>query len=172
MISSGSRRQVRLRQAPHRYLRRQVAERSSSAWLRRLPKRQSTCCCSSRERRTTALAPMTIEALVADRFVPIVADDTTRALGESGLLSMAFADPPTRSGLFGKKNLTWLRLTPKANTSEKWTPALRGAYLECSMGKREGDSDAGTPRLIGWRTQYGRYVSRDHRCWIARSSCV
>ena len=39
---------------------------------------------------TTRFAPMTIDALVADRFVPIVADDATRALGESGLLSMAF----------------------------------------------------------------------------------
>jgi hypothetical protein len=82
------------------------------------------------EREYAAFAPMTIEALVADHFVPIVADDTTRALGESGLLSMAFADSPTRSELFGKENLTWLRLTLKAGTNAAdWKPSLRGAYL-------------------------------------------
>ena len=77
-----------------------------------------------------AFAPMTIEALVADHFVPIVADDSTRALGESGLLSMTFDVPPTPSDLFGQKGLTWLRLTPKAGAnSADWKPSLRGAYL-------------------------------------------
>jgi hypothetical protein len=80
------------------------------------------------EKKHTAFAPMTIDALIADRFVPIVADDATRALGESGLLSMAFAVPPTPSELFGK-TLTWLRLKPKPNSDGKWLPTLRGAYL-------------------------------------------
>jgi len=73
-------------------------------------------------------APMTVMALVAGQFVPITADDTTRALGESGVLSMSFALPPTRSTLFGKENLTWLRLSPKS-PSDEWLPTLRGAYL-------------------------------------------
>jgi hypothetical protein len=80
------------------------------------------------EHNHTAFAPLTIDALVADRFVPIVADDATRALGESGLLSMAFAVPLTPSELFGK-TLTWLRLKPKASPDGKWLPTLRGAYL-------------------------------------------
>ncbi len=80
------------------------------------------------EKKHTAFAPMAIDALIADRFVPIVADDATRALGESGILSMAFAVPPTPSELFGK-TLTWLRLKPKASTDGKWLPTLRGAYL-------------------------------------------
>jgi hypothetical protein len=42
---------------------------------------------------------------------------------------MAFAVPPTRSELFGRENLTWLRLTPKANSSAEWLPSMRGAYL-------------------------------------------
>lgn len=79
------------------------------------------------ERDHRAFAPLKIDALVADRFVPVVANDATRALGESGLLSMSFAVPPTPSDLFGKSGLTWLRLTPKAG--DGWTPALRGAYL-------------------------------------------
>ncbi|HET8775151.1 MAG TPA: hypothetical protein VFP80_15220, partial [Thermoanaerobaculia bacterium] len=74
-------------------------------------------------------APMKIEALGADRFVPIVADDTTRALGESGLLSMSFAVEPTRRELFGMENLTWLRLTPGDGVPGEWKPSLRGAYL-------------------------------------------
>jgi hypothetical protein len=81
------------------------------------------------ERDHTALAPMTIEALVADRFLPIVAEDKTRALGESGLLSMTFAVKPTPRDLFGK-TLTWLRLTPAAGVADTaWLPTLRGAYL-------------------------------------------
>lgn len=75
-------------------------------------------------------APMRIEALVADRFVPLVTEDTTRALGESGLLSMSFSVTPTPRELFGKENLTWLRLTPTGTgASADWKPSLRGAYL-------------------------------------------
>lgn len=81
-----------------------------------------------KENNHTKFAPMTIEALNADHFVPIVTDDKTRALGESGLLSMAFAVPPTPSELFGK-TLTWLRLKPKPSPDGKWLPTLRGAYL-------------------------------------------
>ena len=73
----------------------------------------------------TAFAPIKVEALVADRFVPIVADDTTRALGESGVLTMTFAIPPTPRELFGR-TLTWLRLVPNAAT-DAWKPTLRGA---------------------------------------------
>lgn len=81
------------------------------------------------ERKHTSLAPMAIDALVADHFDPIVANDTTRALSESGLLSMAFAEAPTPRELFGQ-TLTWLRLTPKAGANAAdWNPSLRGAYL-------------------------------------------
>lgn len=75
-------------------------------------------------------APMKIDALAADRFVPVVAKDTTRALGESGLLSMDLAVPPTPREMFGFENLTWLRLTPAAGGSmTDWKPSIRGAYL-------------------------------------------
>ena len=106
------------------------------------------------EKTHTQFAPMTIEALVADRFVPIVVDDATRALGESGVLSMSFAVPPTRSELFGKDNLTWLRLIPKSKATDEWIPTLRGAYLNAAWASatetltREllGSSD-GAPNL-------------------------
>jgi hypothetical protein len=106
------------------------------------------------EEKHTKFAPMTIEALVADRFVPIVVDDATRALGESGVLSMSFAIPPTRTELFGKDNLTWLRLKPKSKETDEWIPTLRGAYLNAAWASatetltREllGSSD-GAPNL-------------------------
>jgi hypothetical protein len=105
------------------------------------------------EQPHTKYAPMLIEALSADRFVPIVADDATRALGESGVLSMTFAVQPTRSELFGKKNLTWLRLIPK-EADEDWLPTLRGAYLNAAWASAKetltrellGSSD-GAPNL-------------------------
>ena len=82
------------------------------------------------ESKHDTFAPMKIEALIADRFVPIVTNDTTRALGESGLLTMSFSIAPTPRELFGQENLTWLRLTPGGTeAAEKWTPSLRGAYL-------------------------------------------
>ncbi|NOT62068.1 MAG: hypothetical protein HOP19_17785 [Acidobacteria bacterium] len=76
-----------------------------------------------------AFAPLTVEALMANRFVPIVANDATRALGESGLLEMSFPVAPTPSDLFGQKGLTWLRLRTNAETTGDWNPVLRGAYL-------------------------------------------
>lgn len=105
------------------------------------------------ERHHGAFAPMRVEALVADRFVPIVVDDATRALGESGLLTMTFAVPPTPRELFGQ-TLTWLRFTPKRSAVGEWTPALRGAYLNAAWASaretltREllGSSD-GAPNL-------------------------
>jgi hypothetical protein len=107
------------------------------------------------QREHTSLAPMAIHALAADHFDPIVADDTTRALGEAGLLSMAFTEPPTPRELFGR-TLTWLRLTPKAGASSAdWKPSLRGAYLNAVWAsatetlKREllGSSD-GRPNML------------------------
>lgn len=81
------------------------------------------------ERPHGGFVPLRTEAFTVDSFIPIVADDRTRALGESGVLSMTFATAPTRRELFGKA-LTWLQLTPKAGTdSTKWMPSLRGAYL-------------------------------------------
>ncbi|MFO1207180.1 MAG: hypothetical protein U1E63_15900 [Burkholderiales bacterium] len=81
------------------------------------------------ERRHDEFAPMTVEALIADRFVPIVIADATRALGESGVLSMAFPVEPTPRELFGQ-TLKWLRLTPAGGESAAdWKPKVLGAYL-------------------------------------------
>ena len=107
------------------------------------------------ERSHAQFAPLQIQALIADRFKPIVAGDATRALGESGVLSMSFPVPPTRAELFGKENLTWLRLKPGSNATDEWLPSLRGAYLNAAWASatetltREllGSSDGG-PNLV------------------------
>ena len=81
------------------------------------------------ERALDSLAPLGIAALVGDRFRPLVAEDTTRAAGESGLLSLAFPVEPTPKELFGR-SLTWLRLAPaKSDATTAWQPSLRGVYL-------------------------------------------
>jgi hypothetical protein len=75
-------------------------------------------------------APLKTDALIANRFEPIVADDVTRAVGESGLLKMTFAREPALRELFGIDNLAWLRLTPRGSGPvSQWQPSIRGAYL-------------------------------------------
>jgi hypothetical protein len=82
-----------------------------------------------KERPHDALAPLRVDALQADRFVPITISDTTRALGESGLLSMSFSIPSVSRELFGR-TLSWLRLMPsRIDPTATWNPGLKGAYL-------------------------------------------
>lgn len=106
------------------------------------------------EREHGKFAPMKVEPLIGDRLVPIVANDTTRALGESGLLSMSFAVGPTARELFGQ-SLFWLRLTPAAaDSAADWKPTLRGAYLNAvwasateTMTRELVGSSEGAPNL-------------------------
>ncbi|MET0754884.1 MAG: hypothetical protein ABWY31_02065 [Pseudoxanthomonas sp.] len=74
-------------------------------------------------------APLAVDVLDGDHFQPLVVQDTTRALGESGLLSLAFATEPKPASLFGQTR-TWLRLRPsRSDPAGEWRPQLRGAYL-------------------------------------------
>ena len=105
------------------------------------------------ERDHGAFAPLNVEALIGDRFVPIVTHDTTRALGESGLLSMSFSVGPTQRELFGQA-LYWLHLKPAATDSSGWKPTMRGAYLNAvwasateTMTRELVGSSAGEPNL-------------------------
>lgn len=106
------------------------------------------------ERNHGQFAPMKVEALIGDRFVPIVANDTTRAMGESGLLSMSFSVGPTVRELFGQ-SLYWLRLTPvSTNSPLDWKPTLHGAYLNAvwasateTMTRELVGSSEGAPNL-------------------------
>lgn len=78
------------------------------------------------------LAPLAVEALVNDRFDPITVKDATRALGESGVLSMSFPVVPSPRDLFGQSR-TWLRLRPsRADPDTPWKPVIRGAYFNAT----------------------------------------
>lgn len=84
------------------------------------------------ERAHDGFAPLKVEALVNDRFESVAVRDTTRALGESGLLSMSFPVKPSPRELFGQ-SLTWLRLSPsRASPDATWKPVIRGAYLNAA----------------------------------------
>lgn len=82
-----------------------------------------------RERVLDQFAPLHIEALCGEHFTPVTAEDTTRALGESELLSLSLTLPTVPTALFGAP-LNWLRLSPAPQAdASRWTPALRGLYL-------------------------------------------
>jgi hypothetical protein len=84
------------------------------------------------ERPHDGFAPLAVEALVNDRFDPITVKDTTRALGESGLLSMSFPVQPSPRDLFGQSR-TWLRLRPsRVDPNTPWRPVIRGAYFNAT----------------------------------------
>ena len=73
-------------------------------------------------------APLQVEALRDGRFEAVTVLDQTRALGETGLLTLALANPPTESDLFGRPGY-WLRLLPRERSpASGWRPSLRGVY--------------------------------------------
>jgi hypothetical protein len=91
-------------------------------------------------------APLEVDAIVQNRFTPIVASDGTHALGESGLIEMSFADPPAKTDLFGK-SLIWLRLLPRPEATVKsWQPAIGGMYLNAVFAK---STETLTRELLG-----------------------
>ena len=112
------------------------------------------------ERDHDELAPIVVEALVGEYFVPVVVNDTTRALGESGLLSMSFAVAPIRRELFGKA-LTWLRLTPAASdAADEWLPNLRGAYLNAAWASAASRMISSVCRPTKWVRPRARAVCK------------
>lgn len=94
-----------------------------------------------------------VDALVADRFVPLVVEDDTRGLGENGMLTLVFDAEPTPRELFGT-TLRWLRVTSSENAAG-WAPILQGAYLNATWAsatetmrhERLGSSE-GAPNLV------------------------
>lgn len=99
----------------------------------------------SREGDYDGMAPLRIDALIGNRFVPIVATDDTRALGEAGLVRMDFAVEPTRAELFGQPPLTWLRVTPTI-ADDDWKPSLSGVYLNAVWARA---AETMTRELVG-----------------------
>jgi len=97
------------------------------------------------EREHSQFTSLTVEALIENEFQPITASDATRAIGESGLLTLAFELVPTEAELFGQ-SLTWLRLTPHGTDLSDWKPSIRGAYLN---GMWASATETLTRELVG-----------------------
>ncbi|MDQ6634882.1 MAG: hypothetical protein M3Z10_09015, partial [Gemmatimonadota bacterium] len=97
------------------------------------------------ERDQSGFAPLTVDAFVADHFVPLVVSDGTRGLGESGLISMTFTVEPTPRALFGQ-TMTWLRVSPATQGGAGWAPSIRGAYLNAVWA---GATETLTRELLG-----------------------
>jgi len=73
-------------------------------------------------------SPLVVEALRNNRFEPVLTEDDTRGLGESGVLTLNLDGPPTESELFGSAGF-WLRLRPRdPTTASHWQPNILGAY--------------------------------------------
>ncbi|BBU33474.1 hypothetical protein BTHE68_72080 (plasmid) [Burkholderia sp. THE68] len=96
------------------------------------------------ERPHEAFAPLGFDTFAAGRVTPLIALDETRALSESGIVSMAFDVTPTPIDLFGH-SLSWVRLTP-AIAGDGWRPSLRGAYLNAAWAQA---AETLTRELIG-----------------------
>ena len=79
------------------------------------------------ERDPAAAEPLRVEVLRGHRFEPVVAEDGTRGLSESGVISFDLAAPPTQAALFGDKSHAWIRVRP--HDDAKWMPRIRAAYL-------------------------------------------
>jgi hypothetical protein len=100
------------------------------------------------EHNNDALAPLTVEALVGDRFVPVVVEDGTRGLGESGILTLAFGESPTFVQLFGQ-TANWLKITPTTkdpSAAAAWDPDLSGVYLNAAWASA---TETLTRELVG-----------------------
>jgi hypothetical protein len=95
----------------------------------------------------TTFAPLDVEAIVANRFTRVVASDGTRALGETGVIEMSFAVPPSTIDLFGQSSLVWLRLSPRGGaTSTNWNPSVAGLYLNAVFAQ---STETLTRELLG-----------------------
>jgi hypothetical protein len=76
-----------------------------------------------------AAFPLRVEALVNGRFQPVVSEDGTRGLSETGILSVALPEAPELSSLFGQ-TAAWLRLRPSATLADAaFRPQIRGAFV-------------------------------------------
>lgn len=88
-----------------------------------------------REQPLSDFAPLRVEALCGEHFIPVPCEDTTRALGESGLLSLSLTLPTVTAALFGE-SLCWLRLFPlRQPPGGAWAPALRGMYVNAAWAR-------------------------------------
>jgi hypothetical protein len=77
--------------------------------------------------------PLRVDALVAGGLRPLVVNDHTRGLNESGTIEMDLAESPQLTELFGTTKY-WLRVRPgpRLLNADQWQPSIRAAYLNAT----------------------------------------
>jgi hypothetical protein len=76
-------------------------------------------------------APATIEVLRNGHFEPVTAQDGTRTVGETGMVTVDVPLATTATTLFGQAR-HWMRLRPRGATSSQWKPELTGAFFNAA----------------------------------------
>lgn len=101
--------------------------------------------------------PLDVEVFSDNGFKPVRIKDETRALSQSGIMTMSIPEPLQRVSLFGD-SLHWLRLRlgqAAAAAGSNWSPMINGIYLnsvwasagETRVGEIVGRSD-GSPNQV------------------------
>ncbi len=76
--------------------------------------------------------PLVVDVLRASRFEPVTAQDDTRGLNESGVLTFALDAAPILTSLFGNGR-HWIRLRPNLRfDATKWRPRVRAAFVNAT----------------------------------------
>jgi hypothetical protein len=97
--------------------------------------------------------PLQVDVLREHGFEAVIADDGTRGLNESGVLSFTVSAAAPQLALFGPDERYWIRLRPSAKFKGDWRPRIRSAFLngawalaeETEVLARLGSSD-GSPK--------------------------
>lgn len=75
--------------------------------------------------------PLVVDVLRSNRFEPVTAQDNTRGLNESGVLTFTLDGAPMLTSLFGGDRY-WLRLRPKVGFDGSWRPRIRAAFVNAT----------------------------------------
>jgi hypothetical protein len=75
----------------------------------------------------TSELPLEVDAYAGNAFKPIQVVDETRALTETGVLTIDCPEPLQQVSYFGR-SLYWLRLKPPAKL-QKWNPRITGIHI-------------------------------------------
>lgn len=80
-----------------------------------------------------AAYPVRLDALLGGQFRPLVVEDGTRGLNETGIISFELSESPQLTELFGQARY-WLRIRPGTLLVDatSWQPRVKAAYLNAA----------------------------------------
>lgn len=77
--------------------------------------------------------PLTVEILRSGRYEPVLAEDGTRGLTETGIVALTIPESPTKTELFGVEG-HWLRIKPN-HRQQEWAPRIRSIHVNAAMAR-------------------------------------